>query len=140
MIAGGVGLVHSNSLHVANQQAECADAYEMLRNGLRCLVQHALPSLPILTMIVSCIGSTRSNPTRKYQNPFQAVHEAWVLSWNVLCDSLCDSQVNHLQNVTSEPEHSDQACSYSTVIKCMDHTKQDPIERNCVKCTHQPCW
>ena len=69
VIAGGAGLVHSNSLHDASQQAESADAYVMSQwpmSRAACTAQ-----LTNFDYDRFCRGSTRSKPTRNIRIPLK---------------------------------------------------------------------
>jgi hypothetical protein len=102
VIAGGAGLVHSNSQHVASQQAECADAYVTSQWSLSRAACTAQLTNFDHDRFLPWQHSIQTNP--KYQNPFDAVHEAWVLGWNVLCDDF-DMQMNHIEMISSKFDH-----------------------------------
>jgi len=121
VIAGGAGLVHSNSLHDASQQAESADAYVMSQWPMSRAACTAQLTNFDYDRFLPWQHSIQTNP--KYQNPFEAVHEAWVLSWNVLCDHF-ETQVNRLR---FDPFNFEQA----QLLDCDQihgNSKHEPIE------------
>ena len=145
VIDGGVGPVQSNGLHDASLQAECADAYVPTHWSSSCAASTAQLTSFDHDRFLPWQHSIQTNP--KYQSPHDAVHAAWVLSWNVLCDQFW-TQMNHLRNISFNFDLLHQAACDAIVQAASDvPVDSDTHPRNLKGCeqsferqfhTHQP--